>query len=67
MDPMEPGRSTLLIDSCPHRYESEFPTNPPVSLLSRDLCHRADDYYNCIYLTLLLYGNRGTSFSNESS
>ena len=67
MDPMEPGRSALLIDSCPPRYKSEFPTNPPVSLLSRDLRHRTDDSYYSIYPTLLLHGSRETSFSNESS
>ena len=67
MDPMEPGRSALLIDACPPRYEPEFPTYPPVSLLSCDLRHWVDDSYYGIYPTLLLHGSRGASFSNESS
>ena len=67
MDSMDSSRSALLIDACPHRYESEFPTDHLVSLLSCNLRHRADDCYYGIYLTLLLHRSSGTSFSNESS
>jgi hypothetical protein len=67
MDSMDSISSALLIDACSHGYESEFPTNHPLSLLSCDLRNRAHDSYNGIYLTLLLHRSSDTSFSNESS
>ena len=67
MDSMESSRSAILIDACPPRYESEFPTDHLVSLLSCNLRDRANDYYHGICLTLLLHRSSGTSFSNESS
>jgi hypothetical protein len=67
MDSMESSSSPLLIDACPPRYESEFPTDHPLSLLSCNIRHRADDSYYGIYPTLLLHDSSGTCFSNESS